>query len=197
MSVSSILAFVLAGVAAKVKSGQIGSNRVKSVQVARRSDDDAAHAVMKDMARELRAAEARIAELEGDVHRANVQFRRDQDLIDIWRTRALYAEAPPGAIRPLGPDFRPPQIAQQQSLIEQQSRAALQRQAANMQQMAQAQAALQQSQLNAQYNAQHAQQAFPGLASMGLLGAQSLINAELFCNCVPSRSQVWATSDPE
>jgi hypothetical protein len=72
MSISSIFAFVLASAAA----------RTKSVQVARPSEE-----------KRIAALEARIAELEGDVERANIQYRRDQDLIDRWRTRAFYAEA--------------------------------------------------------------------------------------------------------
>jgi hypothetical protein len=164
MSVSSILAFVLAGVAAKAKS----------VQVARRSEDDpVGHAVMKQMARELREAQARIAELEDDVARANVQYRRDQELIDIWRERAL-ANIPPagfGQQYPAGPDFRPSQIALQ--------------------------AQLQTAQMNAA-NAQQAQLAqYAAMQNPALLGAQNLINAELWCNCVPSRSQVWAADRTE
>ena len=176
MSVSSILAFVLAGVAAKAKS----------VQVARPSKD-----------RRIAELEARVAELEADIATANELARRDQELIDMWRERAL-ANVPAviAAPQPAGPDFRPPQIAQ----------------------MLQAQALLQQAQLAQyqqnqglaqQYNAQQAMNAqnfyvdrghSHGLLGdaipMGLLGAQNL-NAELFCNCVPSRSQVWAASDPE
>ena len=176
MSVSSILAFVAAGVAAKVKSSQVArlSKRIEELEGERDRQYEANAGLI-----------ARIAELEDDVHRANVQYRRDQDLIDVWRTRALYAEAPQGALVPAGPDFRPPQIAQQQA------------------QMLQAQALQQQAYANqglAQYNAQQAMNAqnyAHGLGAIGLLGAQSLIDAELFCNCVPSRSQVWATSDPE
>lgn len=132
MSVSSILA-LLASVAV----------RPKSVQVARRSEE----------------LEARIAELEDDIARANVQARRDQELIDIWRERAL---SPIGGI----PDaaFRPPHLRN--------AAVALQHQAA-----------MQQAQCN--QLAQH------------LLGAQTLIDTELWCNCVPSRAQVWANSDPE
>jgi hypothetical protein len=174
MSVSSILAFVLAGAAAKVKSRR----------VARLSEER-----IDGSAKELAKAKARIAELEGDVHRANIQFRRDQELIDVWRARALFAEAPQGAILPAGADFRPPQIAHAHAQMMQ----ANMLQAQGMQQQAQ-------SQLHAYTNqglAQH-QQAMQSYAhGMGLLGAQSLIDAELFCNCVPSRSQVWATSDPE
>jgi hypothetical protein len=141
MSVSSILAFVLAA-AVKRKTG---------------NDDVVAK------------LEARIVELEDDIATANLQARRDQELVDMWRERAL-ANVPAviAAPRPAGPDFRPAQFA------------ALQQQAG-----------LQHAQYNAQQamNAQYIQQ--------GLLGAQNLIDAELWCNCVPSRSQVWAASDPE
>lgn len=169
MSVSSILAFVLAGVAAKAKS----------VQVARRSERIAELESERDRQYEANAALImRIAELEGDVHRANIQFRRDQELIDMWRERS--AGAPLGALVPALP-FRPPHIAQAQ--------------------MQQAQAAMQQAQYQGLQNqglAQHnAQQSYANVAPMGLLGVQSLIDTELWCNCVPSRSQVWATSDPE
>jgi hypothetical protein len=118
--------------------------------------------------------EARIAELKDDVARANVQARRDQELIDLWRERAL--------------EWRQQQQAQ----------------------MLQAQAYQQQQALHyglAQYNAQQAMNAQNFYAqapfgqaqlgqALGLIGTQSL-NAELWCNCVPSRSQVWATSAPE
>jgi hypothetical protein len=185
MSVSSILAFVLLGARAFTGPRDRADEKPTRPSYAELKARCAELEGERDRQYEANAGFiARIAELEGDVHRANVQFRRDQDLIDVWRTRALYAEAPQGALVPAGPDFRPPQIAQQQA------------------QMLQAQALQQQAYANqglAQYNAQQAMnaQAFPGLASMGLLGAQSLIDAELFCNCVPSRSQVWATSDPE
>jgi hypothetical protein len=150
MSVSSILAFAIAGVAAKVKS----------VQVARPSDDPVPHAVMKQMARELREARARVAELEGDVARANVQYRRDQELIDLWRERALFAEAAP--------------------------RGALQ-QAALQQAQAQAQTQLAQSQGLQNYQA--AQNAM--VYGNSLLGTQSLVDAELWCNCVPARHDMF------
>jgi hypothetical protein len=149
MSVTSILAFVLAGVAA----------RAKSAQVARPSED------------RTRELEARVAELEDAIATANVQARRDQELIDIWRERA--AGPPPGfgALQPAGPDFRPPQIALQQAA--QQLQAQAQMQYAQMQQ--------------AQYS-NYQQGLGQGLGqAMGLLGAQNLINAELWCNCVPAR----------
>lgn len=185
MSISSILAFVIAGAAAfKGKRDRAEESPTRKSYKALLAELSEARGEAERQYEANAGLIARIAELESDVHRANVQFRRDQDLIDVWRTRALFAEAPPGAIRPAGPDFRPPQIAQQQS------------------QMLQAQALQQQAYANQanqglaqQYNAQ--QNYANGLGAMGLLGAQSLIDAELFCNCVPSRSQVWATSDPE
>ena len=150
MSISSILAFVLAGVAAKTKS----------VQVARRSED------------RTRELEARIAELEAAIGAANELARRDQELIDIWRERAL---------APAGPDFRPPQIAQQQAAMMQ---------AQHGQQLAQYN---QQAAMNAQnfYNqgAQYQNQMLG--QAVGLLGAQNLINAELWCNCVPARHDMF------
>jgi hypothetical protein len=178
MSVSSILAFVLAGAAAKAKS----------VQVARPSEDIVGRAVMKEMARELREAKARIADLEDDIARANVQYRRDQELIDLWRERALVNV--PALPQPAGPDFRPPHIAQMQA------QAALQQmQARHENQVSQ--------NLLAQYNAQQ-----QGLAQMqmaaqnamvygqGLMHGAQAIN-DLWCNCVPSRAQVWAADRTE
>jgi hypothetical protein len=166
MSISSILAFVL-----------LGTAPFKGPRD--RADEKPTRPSYKELKAELGEARARIAELEGDVHRANIQFRRDQDLIDMWRTRALHAEGPaPIATQPAGPDFRPPHIAQAQAAMQQAQ-----------------QAQLAQYQGLAQHNAQ--QNYANGLGAMGLLGAQTLIDAELWCNCVPSRSQVWATSDPE
>jgi hypothetical protein len=179
MSVSSILAFVIAGVAAKVKS----------VQVARRSEDRIAELEgERDRQYEANAGLiARIAELEGDVHRANVQFRRDQGLIDMWRERALSIPAavrpewqrpagPPagfGQLQPAGPDFRPPQIALQQAALQMQAQA-------------------QQVQL-AQYQGLQNYQAAQNAMVYGnsLLGAQSLVDAELWCNCVPARHDMF------
>ena len=156
MSISSVLAFVLAGVAAKAKS----------VQVARRSERIAELEAERDRQYEENAALiVRIAELEGDVARANIQYRRDQELIDIWRERALGG----GAQQP------PPQIALQQA-------------AAQLQQAQyNAQAAMNAQNLGAQYQNQMLGQQVP----MGLLGAQTLIDAELFCNCVPARHDMF------
>jgi len=173
MSVSSILAFVLAGVAVK--------NRRADRQDENRQELIALRIDNADLRR-------RVEELEDDIARANVQYRRDQDLIDSWRARAL-ANIP----QPAGPDFRPPHIAALQQ------HAVLQQQALGQQLQLQSQSLAQYSQ-QAQYNnAQQAMNAqnFYGQGLPALLGAQSLIDAELWCNCVPSRSQVWATSDPE
>jgi hypothetical protein len=159
MSISSVLAFVIAGAAAKVKS----------VQVARRSEDRIAE------------LEARIATLEDAIATANAAARRDQELIDIWRERAL-ANVPAVIAGPAGPDFRPPQIAQQQHAIAQQQQAQMLQAQQNMAQAQQAQLAQyagMQNYLN--------QQARP----VGLLGAQSLIDAELWCNCVPARHDMF------
>ena len=53
------------------------------------------------------------------------------------------------------------------------------------------QAQQQLAQQNQAYQQQNAQMAQQNLYQQGLLGAQGL-NPELFCNCVPSRAQVWA-----
>jgi hypothetical protein len=194
MSISSILALVLAGGAAKAKSSQVA--RPSEARIA------ALEGERDRQYEENVGLIARIAELEGDVARANIQYRRDQDLIDIWRKRALFAEAPAGALVPAGPDFRPPIQSRPAHIVERQSTAAQERHAVVMRQ-AQAQQLAQyadQSLLAQQYNAQQAMNAQgfyrQGLAGLGLLGAQNL-DAGLWCNCVPSRSQVWATSDPE
>jgi|SRR5580692_10497511 hypothetical protein len=173
MSVSSILAFVLAGVAVKNRrADRQDEKRIAELEAERDRQYEANVGLI-----------ARIAALEDDIARANVQARRDQELIDAWRERAL-ANIP--SLQPAGPDFRPPHIA------------ALQQQAALQQIQMQSQSLAQYSQ-QAQYNAQQAMNAqnFYGQGLAGLLGAQNLIDAELWCNCVPSRSQVWATSDPE
>lgn len=162
MSVSSILAFVLAGAAAKAKS----------VQVARRSDDRIA---------ELIALRIDNADLRRELDQARADYDALRRATDFGHSHGLQAP------QPAGPDFRPPHIA-------------LQQQAAALQMQAQANMQAQQAQL-AQYqglqNAYQNQGLAQNLAGMGWLGAQNLIDAELFCNCVPSRSQVWATSDPE
>jgi hypothetical protein len=183
MSVSSILAFVLAGVAAKSRApsdvGDKGDPRFIAGYEAGLNDGKL-------------EAKAKIAELEEDIAIANAQARRDQDLIDAWRERAL-AIIPPEPWR-----------GQQSAAAALQQYAALQRAQLQSQSLAQYS---QQAQCNAQQamnaqtfyaQAQYGQaQLGQGLPAMGLLGAQNLIDAELWCNCVPSRSQVWATSDPE
>ena len=52
-------------------------------------------------------------------------------------------------------------------------------------------AAQQLAQQNQAYQQQNAKMVQQNLYQQGLLGAQGL-NPELFCNCVPSRAQVWA-----
>jgi hypothetical protein len=188
MSVSSILAFVLAGVAVK--------NRRASSDVGDKTHPRFIAGYEAGLSDGKLEARARIAELEDDIARANAQARRDQELIDMWREFAN--TIPPASLpRPAGPDFRPPHIAalQQQAALQQ-----IQMQQAQLQSLAHSQ--------QAQYNAQQAMNAQNFYAqsqfgqaqlgqAVGLLGAQNLIDAELWCNCVPSRSQVWATSDPE
>ena len=152
MSVSSILAFVLLGTRAFTGPRDRPDEKPTRPSYAELKAKCAELEGERDRQYEANAVLiARIAELEGDVHRANIQYRHDQDIIDMWRERAL--SVPPA-------DFRPAQIAQQQSQM-----------------------------LQAQYA--------HGLAGMGMLGAQTLIDAELWCNCVPSRSQVWAATDHE
>ena len=103
------------------------------------------------------------------------ELRRERDdwraRAEAWRERAIdRIDARPPL--PAGPDFRPPELARTQEL----------QWYAAQQQYHQA------NQANQQQNAQMAQQ---NLYQQGLLGAQGL-NPELFCNCVPSRAQVWA-----
>ena len=154
MSISSILAFVLAGVAAKTKS----------VRVAKRSEDRVAELWAEHLHAENVELKRRVAELEDAIATANVQARRDQELIDIWRERAL---------------GRPPQVALQQAAAQMQAQQAL---------LAQ----YDQQQVQNFYNqgAQQYQNQQLGQA-IGLLGAQTLIDAELFCNCVPARHDMF------
>jgi hypothetical protein len=159
MSVSSILAFVLAGAAARAK------NPTES----------------RSEARELAKLKARIAELEDAIGAANAQARRDQELIDSWRARAL---APPAGFGAPVPQF-----------ALQRAAAAAQAQAQQAQQAQAYQALAYSQQQNALAQQAQAQPYQHGLANS--LGAQSLIDAELWCNCVPSRSQVWAAHGPE
>jgi hypothetical protein len=153
MSISSLFAFVLAGAAVKNRADRREANRIAEL-------------------------EARIGELEDAIATANAHARRDQELIDLWRERALAAIPGP-------PPQAAPQIPLRQAAA-QQAQAALQQQyaAAAMQQNALAQQ--QQQNALAQANYQNL-----GLAG---LGAQGLIDAQFFCNCVPSRSQVWAAA---
>jgi hypothetical protein len=177
MSIASILAFVIAGAAA------FKGPRDKADESPKRSAYKALKAELSDVKGERDrqyeenvTLHMRIAELEGDVARANVQYRRDQELIDIWRERALGPPAGFGRLQPAGPDFRPPQIALQQAAAQMQSQQAMLAQYNNQQAL----------------NAQNYQSAAQGLGqAMGQLGAQSLINAELWCNCVPARHDMF------
>lgn len=196
MSVSSILAFVLAGVAARSTKAtlEVDVAGLKAEIVGLRRDLD-------DGRRALEVERHFTAALQDDIARANVQARRDQELIDIWRERALHQITDRGhshglqAPQPAGPDFRPPPgwaARQQQVGLAQYN---YQQQNLGQAQFSQQQQA-QQNQALAQ-NAQYAMQNQALAQQNQLLGAQTLIDAELWCNCVPSRSQVWATSDPE
>jgi hypothetical protein len=159
MSIASILAFVLAGAA-----------KTKSVRVARRSEDKTDPRFIAGYDAGLNdgrlEAKARIAELEDALAVANAQARRDQELIDLWRERAL------------GPTLQAQAQAQMQA-------------AAQMAQYDQ-QAALNAQNYNAQ---QYYQQGLLGAQQyqQDLLGAQglNLIDAKLGCNCVPARHDMF------
>ena len=149
MSVSSILALLVGAIAVKTKSGQ----------VARRSEDRIAELEgERDRQYEENVALiARIATLEDAIATANAQARRDQELIDLWRERALATPARQVV------DFRPQQQA----------------------------AALQQAQAHLQQMTKVAQNAMVHGQRMMMLGAQGLIDAELWCNCVPARHDMF------
>jgi hypothetical protein len=112
----------------------------------------------------------RVAELEAQI----AKIAEDRDM---WRDRAM----------------RP--VAEQQDAIERQARimaAAMQSQQlqwAMHQSQQNAQLAQYHHQASMQQNLQNGQMYGQGLQMLG--GAQAL-NPELWCNCVPSRSQVWA-----
>jgi hypothetical protein len=136
----------------------------------------------------------RVAELADEIIRLNVELgdaRRELELERNCTTglqrqleRALlgHGDHPLQQI-PAGPDFRPPGLARAQEL--QWAQAQSQQQWAGMQQNAQM---AQQHQLAGMQHGQYLGQ--------GLLGAQAL-NSEMWCNCVPSRSQVWAADGGE
>ena len=135
MSVSSILAFVLAGVAAKTSRADRQDEKQREL-IALRIDNS-------DLRRELD------------------QAREDYDALR--RENAAQARALSGARRGFGQH-----PLQQHELALQQS------------QVAQAQLA--------QYQNYQAAAQNQGLGqAMGLLGAQNLIDTELWCNCVPAR----------
>lgn len=121
---------------------------------------------------------------------------RDAEIADLRRMRDFYRselrfarEYPVRVPQPAGPDFRPP--AQYCSCC----RGALAQYAqANLSQMQQnAQMAQQHQAANLQQNLQN------GLSGQGLMqGAQALQSGfGEFCNCVPSRAQVWAANGAE
>lgn len=183
MSIASILAFVLAGVAFKGPRDKADESPKRTAYKALKAELSEVKGE-RDRQYEANAAFiARIAALEDAIATANANARRDQELIDIWRERAL-ANVPAVIAGPAGPDFRPPRVARQQSLVEQTSRAALERQAQYAQYQAQAAMAQQ-----AQY--QNAQNFYSQGQGLGMLGAQSLIDAELWCNCVPARHDMF------
>lgn len=170
MSVSSILAFVLAGAAVKNRS-VAGQDENRQELIALRVDN-------ADLRR-------RVEELEGDLARANIQYRRDQELIDLWRARALAnIPAPQIGLQQAAHALQGQTPYGQQALMNQQY-AQMMESAQNMQpaQSVQNHGLAQQMQAQALQNGQ-------------LLGAQA-INPELWCNCVPSRAQVWAADGAE
>jgi hypothetical protein len=160
-------------------------------------------AAVKSRAKADRTAEleAEIVGLKSDLADA----RRDLDqalserdaLRDELERRLLRHGEHPLQQIPAGPDFRPPmplggqqvgQLAQQNVAGPQQAQALL------GQIMAQAQCQVaQQAYQNAQYAAMQNVQSYDQglLQQQGLFGAQAL-NPEMWCNCVPSRAQVWA-----
>ena len=115
------------------------------------------------------ALEARVAFLEGE--RDDWRARAEA-----WRERAIdrIDARPP---QPAGPDFRPPELARAQELQWYAAQQQLAQQSQNYQQCAQM---AQQNQLAAQQNLYNPAVYGPG------------VDPELWCNCVPSRAQVWA-----
>lgn len=159
MSVASILAFMAAGAAFKTPL------RDKAVESPTRTSYAKLKAEIAELKAEVAELEGKVGKFEDAIATANAHARRDQELIDLWRERAL------------APSFgqAAPQIL--------------------LHQMAQAQQNAAAGQLAQYHQAQYhqAQQNQALAQSMGLLGAQ-MIDAELYCNCVPSRSQVWAAN---
>jgi hypothetical protein len=120
----------------------------------------------------------RVAELEAEIAGLKIDLADARRDVDMWRERALASL-----------DARPPQP---QPYMQP---AGLQQAQALLSQMAQAQ--YQNAQYAAMQNAQVYGQGVmqqQGMQQQGLLGAQAL-NPEMWCNCLPSRSQVWAASD--
>jgi hypothetical protein len=146
----------------------------------------------------------RVAELEAEIAGLKIDLadaRRDLDqalserdaLRDELERRLLRHGEHPLQQIPAGPDFRPPiPLGGQHSTghLAQDNNGLQQAQAQQNQQISQQEyAAMQQNALAyGQALLQHQQQ--------GLLGAQAL-DQEMWCNCVPSRAQVWAArNDP-
>jgi hypothetical protein len=159
MSIASILAFVLAGAAFKGPRDKADESPTRTAYKALKAE---LSEVKGERDRQYEANAGfivRIGALEDAIAVANANARRDQELIDLWRERAL------GNV--------PAVIARQQSLVEQNQR---------QYQQAMAQQA-QQNQLAAYQGLGNYQQAL----GAQMLGAQGLIDAELWCNCVPAR----------
>jgi hypothetical protein len=135
-------------------------------------------------AAELAKAKDEVAELEAKL--ADARRERDdwQARAQAWRARSLerIEARPPQAA---GPNFRPPD---EHGLLGAQGQQLAQYSQQNAPLTQQQYAAMHQNLQNA-----HGQ----GLMLQnehGLLGAQSLLSGlnEMWCNCVPSRAQVWA-----
>jgi hypothetical protein len=143
----------------------------------------------------------RVAELEAEIAGLKIDLadaRRDLDqalserdaLRDELERRLLRHGEHPLQQIPAGPDFRPPMPLGGQhvgQLLAQHNNGLQQTQALLNQMQAQQNQAAMQQQCVAMQNAYG-----EGLCrQQGLLGAQAL-NPEMWCNCVPSRAQVWA-----
>jgi hypothetical protein len=118
---------------------------------------------------------------------------RDAEIADLRRERDFYRnelrlerEYPVRVPQPAGPDFRPPELARAQEL---QWQAQAQAQMAYAQQNAQM--AQQDQAANLQQNLQN------GLYGQALMQGAQALNPWVFCNCVPSRAQVWAANGAE
>lgn len=120
---------------------------------------------------------------------ADLRRERDQALSDLAFERRANERASRVALEVLSGGFQVPAPQPPAGFGQAPEYAALQQAAAAMQSQAMAQHQAMQAQNF--YN----QGALSGLGqAMGLLGAQNLIDTELWCNCVPSRAQVWAAN---